>query len=187
MVESGTCTVSVYDVNSGVILYRIPASSRSRPAQLERGKQQKGRKKDRKLEDIPDTNPQLKLPLYITNNTINNTLVIVDNKACALLLYDQMGQFMHQYQGNENDTKEIPPCMLSHPCGVCVDLDGNVIVADRGKNCVNIFTPELRFMRTLLTDPDVTEPRVVKVDGIGRLIVGESTGKVKVFLYQQQL
>jgi len=67
---------------------------------------------------------------------------------------------------------------IKDPHGICLDSEGNVLIADRDTSRVMRFTPDGKF--TEYIDPgggkpgELTEPRVVIIDAKGRIYVSDS-------------
>lgn len=64
---------------------------------------------------------------------------------------------------------------LKFPRGVCVDQQGNVIVADRNNDRVSMFSESGRFLCNLLTKDDgLKAPYGISITIAGQLAITES-------------
>nr|XP_039271377.1 uncharacterized protein LOC120345864 isoform X1 [Styela clava] len=92
----------------------------------------------------------------------------------------------HEFE-NESDDEERLACRRCHvedPRGVCVDEEDNILLVDRARNRVTVFTPEGHFIRHILTDENgLNEPMAACVLHDGSLAVTDSSNCVKIFQF----
>jgi tripartite motif-containing protein 2/3 len=95
-------------------------------------------------------------------------------------VFDSKGQFVRKI-GSEG----VATGQFKFPRGVCVDQQGNIIVADRNNDRVCMFNDSGRFMCNLLTKDDgVKAPYGISITIAGHLVItesGNSRAAVKVF------
>eukprot|EP00058_Branchiostoma_floridae_P005894 XP_002591382.1 hypothetical protein BRAFLDRAFT_86889 [Branchiostoma floridae] len=93
--------------------------------------------------------------------------ILVSDADDCIFMYDESGQFLFRFEGagrGEND--------LSHPHGeLCTDRAGNITVVRCGSFVVDLFDKTGRFLRSIATDLDMTEPHSVAMATQGQLVV----------------
>ncbi len=104
-------------------------------------------------------------------------------------VYDCAGQFQFSFGGSHAESRE-----LSRPSGICVDPNDNVIVCDFGTGAVKLFTPDGKFLKSIVKYPQnvgpelVARPLNVALSGGGAeqllvLVRGSHFAQVQVFEY----
>ncbi|KAM4708294.1 E3 ubiquitin-protein ligase TRIM32-like [Discoglossus pictus] len=74
-----------------------------------------------------------------------------------------------------------------NPSGVCVDKSGNFFVADKGKNCVTMFSPDAHLSTEVVTQ-DLEGPSGITVTDNGILVVTDCYHhSVKMYKYKLDL
>lgn len=95
--------------------------------------------------------------------------------------YNQVGKMLLSF-GGEGDADG----KLCRPWGVCTDKSGNIIVADRSNNRVQIFNPDgsfkLKFGSPGSRPGQFDRPAGVTVDHLGRIIVADKDNhRIQIF------
>ncbi len=120
----------------------------------------------------------LEAPAYIASSK-RGQIIISDWKQNFIRVYDKNGKFMFQYGGEGNG-----PGQLNHPYGVCADHYGHIFIADNWNNRIHMLSEEGKFLRFLLDKNDgIHWPQAVTVDNLGRLVVAELNGTIKIYQY----
>lgn len=88
----------------------------------------------------------------------------------VLKVFDSKGQFIRKIGMEGSGAGQ-----LKFPRGVCVDQQGNIVVADRNNDRISMFAGSGRFVRHLLTKDDgLKAPYAVGITIAGQLVVTES-------------
>ncbi len=102
-------------------------------------------------------------------------------------VYQCSGEFQFSFGGNHAGPKE-----LNHPSGLTVDEQDNIIVADYGNGCVKLFSPEGKFIKSIVKYPQnvgaeqVVRPLNVALADKDKLLVlirGSHFAQIQVFEY----
>ena len=67
--------------------------------------------------------------------------MIVSDINGYISIYTAAGEFVRQFGGKGEDQGQ-----LSNPCGVAVNKEGHIFVAEYGSHCVSVFTEEGTFL-----------------------------------------
>ena len=106
---------------------------------------------------------------YIAEN-FNGDIIVTDNKKRIVIAVDRLGIFRYTYSGRENDSV----------CSVVTDSIGNVYVADFNGDKIHMLDRDGRFLRYIIPEGGIKQPRAVCMIGDGEMIVGEqNTGLAK--------
>ena len=103
------------------------------------------------------------------------------------MVFDLQGNFLNSYGGFGQDPGE-----LASPTGVKVGPDGNIWVADRGNNRIQVFTPDgktVRVFGSFGADPgQLNSPTSFTFDRDGNVYISEWTGsRIQIFTLDGQL
>ncbi len=102
-------------------------------------------------------------------------------------VYECSGEFQFSFGGNQAGPKE-----LNHPSGLTVDEQDNIIVADYGNGCVKLFSPDGKFIKSIVKYPQnvgaeqVVRPLNVALADKDKLLVlvrGSHFAQIQVFEY----
>ena len=118
-------------------------------------------------------------PAYVTFDKYRN-LYVSDAEAHTLFVFDEDCKLKFSYGGEGQDDGQ-----LKHPAGVCLDREGNILLADSGNCRVLLLDKNGELINYALTWEDgLAEPQALVVDDDNHLVVTEgSTGLVKVYDY----
>uniref|UniRef100_A0A8W8LQ56 B box-type domain-containing protein n=1 Tax=Magallana gigas TaxID=29159 RepID=A0A8W8LQ56_MAGGI len=117
-----------------------------------------------------------KYPQYITEN-INGDVCVSDYGNDTVVVVDKSEQHRFSYTGQGSGF---------HPCGICTDVLGHILVCDSYSNTVHLLDQNGRFLTLLFTEQQgVDYPRSVCVDDDNNLWMGQLTNKVTVYKYLQ--
>ncbi|KAK7492400.1 hypothetical protein BaRGS_00016273, partial [Batillaria attramentaria] len=109
----------------------------------------------------------------------NGNIVVSDFAKHSVLIFDREGNFLRSY-GSEGRGHE----QLRHPCGVCCDKHGHILIADSNNNRIHVLEAQGEFKGYLLSkSAGLVEPVAVEVDKNGDLIVGEWSGRIHIVRY----
>nr|XP_019926568.2 uncharacterized protein LOC105337167 isoform X2 [Crassostrea gigas]XP_034327027.1 uncharacterized protein LOC105337167 isoform X2 [Crassostrea gigas] len=121
--------------------------------------------------------PLYKQVLYITEN-VNGDIIVTDLKKNVVIAVDRLGIFRYSYSGK--DSKFFA-------CSVATDSVGHVIVTDFQGNKIHILDRDGRFLRYIIPEGGIKDPRGVCILGHGEMMVGESkTGIAKRIKYLEE-
>ncbi|XP_052699605.1 uncharacterized protein LOC128177095 [Crassostrea angulata] len=114
--------------------------------------------------------PLYKQVVYITEN-VNGDIIVTDWENNAVIAVDRLGIFRYSYSGVSSST-------------VTTDSVGHVIVTDFDGNKIHLLDRDGRFLRYIIPDGGIKDPRGVCVLGDGEMMVGEClTGIAKRIKY----
>eukprot|EP00105_Crassostrea_gigas_P013248 XP_011429530.1 PREDICTED: uncharacterized protein LOC105329800 isoform X1 [Crassostrea gigas] len=117
-----------------------------------------------------------KYPQYITEN-INGDVCVSDYGNDTVVVVDKSEQHRFSYTGQGSGF---------HPCGICTDVLGHILVCDSYSNTVHLLDQNGRFLTLLFTEQQgIDYPRSVCVDDDNNLWMGQLTNKVIVYKYLQ--
>ncbi|XP_050416578.1 RING finger protein nhl-1 [Patella vulgata] len=110
---------------------------------------------------------------------INGDIIVSDFERHCIVFFDSRGNFKSSYGSEGKSTRQ-----LHHPCGVCADRVGNVLIADSDNHRISLLSPDGIFIKFLLTHHDgLDEPVAVCLTKDDKLVVGEWSGKITVAKY----
>lgn len=120
-----------------------------------------------------DTTAEIKTrighPIGITFDLTQENLYVVEFTTHRVSCWDKD----FNYKGHFSQTKEGQT--LCRPYDITIDHQGNILVADSGNNCVQFFTPDWKWFKSLgKKGPDqdcFSSPTGVRVDHKGNIIV----------------
>nr|XP_022301797.1 uncharacterized protein LOC111109841 [Crassostrea virginica] len=114
--------------------------------------------------------PLYQFALYITEN-VNGDIIVTDFKKRIVIAVDRLGIFRYKYLGKKNDF---------YAMSVVTDSVGHVYATDFEKDKIHMLDRDGRFLRYIIPEGGIEDPRVVCMIGDGEMIVGEClTGLVK--------
>ncbi|XP_052691360.1 uncharacterized protein LOC128169234 [Crassostrea angulata] len=118
-----------------------------------------------------------RLPHYITEN-INGDVCVSDFSKHAVVVVDKSGQHRFSYTGQGS---------WFHPCGICTDVLGHILVCDKYSETVHLLDQNGQFLSQLLTSQQGVElPISVCVDEENHLWARQRfTNTVTVYKYLQ--
>ncbi|XP_065944450.1 tripartite motif-containing protein 2 [Magallana gigas] len=118
--------------------------------------------------------PLYKQAVYITEN-VNGDIIVTDWEKKAVIAIDRLGIFRYSYSGKDKSFKAL---------SVATNSNGHVIITDRPGNKIHMLDRDGRFLRYIIPDGGIEEPRAVCILGDGEMMVGECfTGIVKRIKY----
>ncbi|XP_078581857.1 protein meiotic P26-like [Branchiostoma floridae x Branchiostoma japonicum] len=106
----------------------------------------------------------MKFPWCITVDGEGNILVSDIYEFNCVFVYNEIGIFLFQF-GHRGSFEG----QLYNPHGICTDRAGNIIVADRGNNRVEMFDKTGKFLKHIATD--MRRPWAVAIATQGQLVV----------------
>ncbi|XP_056021782.1 E3 ubiquitin-protein ligase TRIM36-like [Ostrea edulis] len=114
---------------------------------------------------------------YVTEN-INGDIIVTDWKKNAVTAVDRLGIFRFSYSGRGNEFDV---------CAVTTDPAGHVIVTDSAGNKIHMLDRNGTFLRYIIPEGGIKEPRAVCFVGDGEMFVGEQkTGIAKRIKYLEK-
>nr|XP_011454001.2 uncharacterized protein LOC105346916 [Crassostrea gigas] len=114
--------------------------------------------------------PLYKQAVYITEN-VNGDIIVTDWKKKVVIAVDRLGIFRYSYSEKDSDFK---------PSSVATDSVGHVIVTEFPRHKIHILDRDGRFLRYIIPDGGIKDPRGVCILGDGEMMVGENlTGIAK--------
>lgn len=121
-------------------------------------------------------------PLYTTANyiteNVNGDIIVSDLDKCAVIAVNRLGIFRYAYSGNDKR-------LLANT--VASDIFGHVFVSDFMGIKIHMLDKDGRFMRYIIPEEGIKDPRGVCINGHGELIVGEcKTGLAKIIKYIEE-
>ncbi|XP_052698680.1 uncharacterized protein LOC128176415 [Crassostrea angulata] len=118
--------------------------------------------------------PLYKSAYYITEN-VNGDIIVTDWKKNAVIAVDGLGIFRYSYSGNDSNF---------FACSVATDSVGHVIVTGGIGKKISMLDRDGRFLRYIIPEGGIKDPRGVCILGDGEMMVGEcKTGIAKRFRY----
>nr|XP_034326321.1 uncharacterized protein LOC117689406 [Crassostrea gigas] len=118
--------------------------------------------------------PLYKKTNYIAEN-VNGDIIVTDWKKNAVIAVDRLGIFRYSYSGKDSDY---------NVCSVATDSVGHVIVTDFKGNKVHMLDRDGRFLRYIIPEGGIKDPRAVCILGHGEMLVGDTmTGIAKRIKY----
>ncbi|XP_065944773.1 E3 ubiquitin-protein ligase TRIM71-like [Magallana gigas] len=118
--------------------------------------------------------PLYKRVMYITEN-VNEDIIVTDWEKKAVIAVDRLGIFRYSYSGKDEDFKAL---------SVATDSVGHVIVTDFQGNKIHMLDKDGRFLRYIIPEGGIKDPRGVCILGHGEMMVGEClTGIAKRIRY----
>ena len=98
-----------------------------------------------------------KRPQYITENKVNEDIVVSDYRKDALVVVDRSGKHRFDYTGHDTDRS-------FEPRGVCTDVLGRILVSHTVTDddseavcCISLLDRDGRFLTRLLTQPGYSD------------------------------
>uniref|UniRef100_A0A8W8I1I4 B box-type domain-containing protein n=1 Tax=Magallana gigas TaxID=29159 RepID=A0A8W8I1I4_MAGGI len=122
--------------------------------------------------------PLYKKTNYITEN-VNGDIIVTDWGKKAVIAVDRLGIFRYSYSGKDSEF---------FACSVVTDSVGHVIVTGgvAGKK-ISMLDRDGRFLRYIIPEGGIKDPRAVCILGDGEMMVGEmKTGIAKKFKYLEE-
>nr|XP_022321336.1 uncharacterized protein LOC111123346 [Crassostrea virginica] len=114
--------------------------------------------------------PLYQEPFYIAEN-VNGDIIVTDFKKRRVIVVDRLGIFRYTYSGRNNDLDVS---------SVATDSVGHVYVTDYKGVKIHMLDRDGRFMRYIIPEGGIKNPRPVCMVGDGEMIVGErDTGLAK--------
>lgn len=90
------------------------------------------------------------------------------------------------WESASEEMEECRRCHVEDPRGVCVDDNDNILLVDRARNRISLFTPSGHFLRHVLTEHDgLHQPKALCVLHDGSLAVTDSSNIVKIFHFSE--
>ncbi|XP_052701326.1 E3 ubiquitin-protein ligase TRIM36-like [Crassostrea angulata] len=118
-----------------------------------------------------------KWAVYITEN-VNRDIIVTDWEKNAVIAVDRLGIFRYSY--SDKDTKFAVS-------SVTTDSVGHVVVTDFGGNKIHMLDRDGRFLRYIIPEGGINNPRAVCILGHGEMMVGEClTGIAKRIKYLEE-
>ncbi|XP_052699314.1 uncharacterized protein LOC128176806 [Crassostrea angulata] len=118
--------------------------------------------------------PLYKKTNYITEN-INGDIIVTDWDKKAVIAVDRLGIFRYSYSGVTYST-------------VTTDFVGHVIVTDLSWNKIHMLDRDGRFLRYIIPEGGIKNPRGACILGDGEMMVGECmTGITKRIKYLEEI
>nr|XP_011440098.1 uncharacterized protein LOC105337168 [Crassostrea gigas] len=121
--------------------------------------------------------PLYKDATYVTEN-VNGDIIVTDWKKNAVIAVNRSGIFRYSYSGKDNNFKAL---------SVATDSNGHVIITDRPGNKIHMLDKDGRFLRYIIPEGGIKDPRAVCILGDGEMMVGEcETGIAKRIKYLEE-
>ncbi|XP_065944901.1 E3 ubiquitin-protein ligase TRIM71-like [Magallana gigas] len=115
--------------------------------------------------------------VYITEN-LNGDIIVTDWTKKAVIAVDKLGIFRYSYSEKDSDFK---------PSSVATDSVGHVIVTDLNDDKIHMLDRDGRFLRYIIPDGGIKNPRGVCILGHSEMMVGECvTGIAKRIKYLEE-
>ncbi|XP_052697613.1 uncharacterized protein LOC128175811 [Crassostrea angulata] len=117
--------------------------------------------------------PLYRWAVYITEN-VNGDIIVTDWEKKAVIAVDRLGIFRYSYSGVTYST-------------VTTDSVGHVIITDLSWNKIHMLDRDGRFLRYIIPEGGIKNPRGVCILGDGEMMVGESLTEIaKRIKYQEE-
>ncbi len=118
-------------------------------------------------------------PWYVATND-NNDIIVADMGNHCVKIFDYQLHLVSIIE--EADT-------LFCPSGLDVDIQGNLLICDSGRNLVSMYTPDGHLIDHILTEDDgIENPHGISIKDSGQLVVSlcsnKSANKHEVRIYQ---
>jgi len=128
---------------------------------------------------------ELKCPSGVAINDSGTLLVVADGQNHRVQLFDADGTFRRSIGQADDDDDEEDDGMLNGPMGIALDVDGNIIVADKSDR-VQVFRQDGTFVCSVGQNGkgigELHGPGGVAVDGAGNIVVADCKNRrVQVF------
>eukprot|EP00105_Crassostrea_gigas_P001662 XP_011413917.1 PREDICTED: E3 ubiquitin-protein ligase TRIM36-like [Crassostrea gigas] len=121
--------------------------------------------------------PLYKQAVYITEN-VNGDIIVTDWEKKAVIAVDRLGIFRYSYSGKDSDFRAL---------SVATDSVGHVIVTGGVGKKISMLDRDGRFLRYIIPEGGIKDPRGVCVLGDGEMMVGEClTGIAKRIKYLEE-
>ena len=118
---------------------------------------------------------------YPYNLTVSNEHVyITDRGLNALLQFDRKSYELVKRTG----TKGSENGLFNYPSGLCIDYNGDVLVANRGNNRVSVFSKDLIFISNIGIG-QLNDPKDVKLTPNNVVVVLDKSPKCVHFYYKK--
>uniref|UniRef100_A0A8W8I2G9 B box-type domain-containing protein n=1 Tax=Magallana gigas TaxID=29159 RepID=A0A8W8I2G9_MAGGI len=115
--------------------------------------------------------------VYITEN-VNGDIIVTDWEKDAVIAVDRLGIFRYSYSGKDSEF---------FACSVVTDSVGHVIVTGGFGKKISMLDRDGRFLRYIIPEGGIKDPRAVCILGDGEMMVGEmKTGIAKKFKYLEE-
>ncbi|CAH1800132.1 unnamed protein product [Owenia fusiformis] len=111
----------------------------------------------------------------------NSTYAVIasDYEANCVKMFNRKGDLKLSYGTKGNGDHQ-----LNYPCGLSIDSQGNIIIADCHNSRIHMLDPRGKFIKYLLTPEDnVNCPVVLAIDHNGDLLVGTDSGDLHFIKY----
>ncbi|XP_013420363.1 E3 ubiquitin-protein ligase TRIM71-like [Lingula anatina] len=112
---------------------------------------------------------------YIHCN-VNDDVIVTDPGDHHIRVYNSTLQLKYRY-----GTKGDGDGQVNIPRGICCLDNGDIILADFNNHCLHLVSSDGKFKQFLLSSNGLRYPRDVTISHLGKLVVGESNGKIKFF------
>ncbi|XP_052697512.1 uncharacterized protein LOC128175725 [Crassostrea angulata] len=121
--------------------------------------------------------PLYKNATYITEN-VNGDIIVTDWEKKAVIAVDKFGIFRYSYSGKDSKFKAS---------SVATDFFGHVIVTENPRKKIHMLDRDGRFLRYIIPEGGIKNPRGVCILGDGEMMVGEcNTGIAKRIKYIEE-
>ena len=111
---------------------------------------------------------------YIAEN-VNGDIIVTDIKMKKVIAVDRLGIFRYSYSGGKSASS------------VATDSFGHVIVTDFIGEKIHMLDRDGRFLRYIIPEGGIEDPRAVCMIGDGEMIVGEcKTGLAKIIKFFEE-
>ena len=123
-------------------------------------------------------------PIHITVDR-HNRILLTDTFDRTVKVFDQSGTMLLRFgqstnrsnSNNESSAKNGISQIINDPRGICTDAVNNILVADWGTNNISKFSPDGKFIETVLSADDddnkVKHPWGIAATDTGMLLVSE--------------
>ncbi|XP_013386323.1 E3 ubiquitin-protein ligase TRIM71-like [Lingula anatina] len=126
------------------------------------------------LQTTPDPGGQY--TKYIHCN-VNGDVIVSDPGDDHIRVYNSTLQLKYRYGTHGDGDGQVDA-----PCGTCCLDNGDIILADLNNHRLHLVSPDGKFKRFLLSkDNGLFNPGNVTLNHLGKLVVGERGGRIKLF------